>query len=87
MASFPICGLWSEEGGRNSFFGEAIYNKRGKFKLLGFQIDLSAQVSSLSGTSWSPHKKNTDESIQSAYCNDYGKSSESIFFQSMIYSM
>ena len=57
MWNFPICDIFIQQKGKVE-----------TFRLAGRPP--SSPVSSLSGTSWSPHEENPEGSW-SAYCNDF----------------
>ena len=81
---FPICGLWSGE--REGGLGVTL-NRKGKFKLLFFQVDPVPQVPPLVWLLNLSIRKIL-ESTWSAYCNDFEMSEWEYFLsKQQIYSI
>ena len=81
----PIYDLWS--GDRwTQFFDGCDIEQKGKIQTFWYAGRLSP-ILFLSGASWSPHKKNSEERAWSAYCNDSEKSKWEYFLSNKwIYS-
>ena len=78
---FLICGVCDQRRDRGTqFFGGVDITQKGEVHTFGFAERPSNSF--LNGTSWFPHKENSEEVARFAYCNDFRRVSESIFFQS-----
>ena len=67
-----ICDLWS--GKWQGVLVGVISNRSGGSSNFWDCRETPPQFPALGGTSWSPHKENSEEGFWSTYCNDFEKS-------------